>query len=211
MVKTQSILQVLIMKNKATEVLLISDSRLLIDGLRKILELEESIVVIADFSDIDELGVFLKENEPDYIFFDQRLGDPQIEKLLFSEKIKAKTTQVIFLSNEDENDNSPGGFITVNQNTGAAELIDIIMNRREFHEESIMKNAIIKEDQTNITKSESRIINLVTLGRTNKEIAENLRVSEKTIKAHVTSIFTKLNIQNRYQLMVYGKRSMKRM
>lgn len=198
------------MSNKPIEILLVSDSRLLIDGLRKILESEVCIRVIADLSDIKELQAIMSDNEPDYIFLDQRVQDRGIEKFLRSKKIKSIGTEIIFLSDEDENDDSPASFITVNQSTSAVELVDIIKNRRELQKESVLKNAIIKETEINVTKTESRIISLITSGHTNKEIAEKLKVSEKTIKAHITSIFTKLSIQNRYQLMVYGRRNMKR-
>jgi len=198
------------MSNKNIEILLVSDSRLLIDGLRKILESEVCIRVIAHFSDLNELSAFLKEKSPDYIFLDKRVQSSDIEKFLLSKKIKSKGTEIILLSDEDGNENCHGSFITVNQNTSAVELIDIIKNRRELQKDLIIKNTIIKEPEIKVTKAESRIINLVTSGHTNKEIAEKLKVSEKTIKAHVTSIFTKLNVQNRYQLMVYGRRNMKR-
>jgi DNA-binding NarL/FixJ family response regulator len=198
------------MSNKVIEILLVSDSKLLINGLRKIFESEVCIRVIAELSDIKEVQDFMNENEPDYIFLDKRVKDSGIEKLLLSKKIKSKGTVIILLSDEDENGDSPASFITVNQSTSAVELVDIIQNRRELQKDSIIKNAIIKETEINVTKTESKIISLITSGRTNKEIAEKLKVSEKTIKAHITSIFTKLNIQNRYQLMIYGRRNMKR-
>lgn len=200
------------MSKKTIEILIVSDSKLLINGLRKILESEAHIKVVADLPEIKQAQSFMDKNEPDYIFLDQRIQDTDIEKFLGSKKVKSKATEIILLSDEDENENENGSasFITVNQNTSAVELIDTIKHRRELQKDSIMKNAIIKEPEANVTKTESRIINLVTSGHTNKEIAEKLNVSEKTIKAHVTSIFTKLNIQNRYQLMVYGRRNMKR-
>ncbi len=198
------------MLNKTTEILLVSDSKLLIDGLRKILESEPYIRVLADFSELSELSAFLKTKSPDYIFLDKRVQDPGIVKLLLSKKTKSNGSEIILLSDEDENENGPGSFITVNQSTSAAELVDIIINNRKLQKDSIIQNVIIKEPEINVTKTESRIINLVTSGHTNKEIAEKLKVREKTIKAHVTSIFTKLNLQNRYQLMVYGRRNTKR-
>lgn len=198
------------MSKKTIEILIVSDSKLLINGLRKILESEVHIKVVADLPEIKQAQSFMDKNEPDYIFLDQRIQDTDIEKFLGSKKVKSKATEIILLSDEDENENGSASFITVNQNTSAVELIDTIKHRRELQKDSIMKNAIIKEPEANVTKTESRIINLVTSGHTNKEIAEKLNVSEKTIKAHVTSIFTKLNIQNRYQLMVYGRRNMKR-
>jgi len=193
------------MPNKVIEILLVSDSKLFIDGLRKILESEEGIKVTAEFSDIKEVTAFMNESEPNYIFLDQRVPDSHIEKFLHSKNIKSTSTKIILLAEEERYENSPYNFITVNQNTSARELIDIIKNNRNIQNDSKYIDALFKRSTINVTKTESRITNLIASGHTNKEIAGKLKVSEKTIKAHVTSIFIKLNIKNRYQLMIYGK------
>ena len=198
------------MSNKTKDVLIVSESKLLTNGLRKILESEISIRVIAELSNLKQVKAFMEENEPDYVFLDQRVKDPVIEKFLLSKKIKSKGIQIILLSDEDSNGPSPESFITMNQDTSALDLIDIIKNGREIENVSVMEKRTTDENEISVTRTESRIINLVTSGSTNKEIAEKLGVSEKTIKAHITNIFTKLNIQNRYQLMVYGRRHQKK-
>jgi len=195
------------MSNIVTEILIISDSKLLIDGLRKILESEEGIKVSAALSGIKEVKTFMDKNEPNYIFIDQRVKDSDMEKFLLSKKIKSKSTEIIMLAEEETYEKSPHNFITVNQNTSARELLEIIKKKRSILKDSISKETLYKKSADNLTKTESRIINLIAAGHTNKELAEMLRVSEKTIKAHITSIFIKLNIQNRYQLMVFGRKN----
>jgi DNA-binding NarL/FixJ family response regulator len=195
------------MSKKVIEILLISDSKLLIDGLCKILESEDDIKVSADLSGIKEVITFMDNNEPNYIFLDQRVKDSDMEKFLLSKKIKSKSTEIIMLAEEETYEKSPQNVITVNQNTGARELIDIIKKKSSVLKDSKSEEAQDKKGADSLTKTESRIINLIASGHTNKEIAEKLRVSEKTIKAHITSIFIKLNIQNRYQLMVYGRKN----
>jgi len=195
------------MSKKVIEILLISDSKLLIDGLCKILESEDDIKVSADLSGIKEVITFMDNNEPNYIFLDQRVKDSDMEKFLLSKKIKSKSTEIIMLAEEETHEKSPHNVITVNQNTGASELINIIKKKSNVLKDSKSEEAQYKKGADSLTKTESRIINLIASGHTNKEIAEKLRVSEKTIKAHITSIFIKLNIQNRYQLMVYGRKN----
>jgi DNA-binding NarL/FixJ family response regulator len=48
-----------------------------------------------------------------------------------------------------------------------------------------------------LTERESEVLKLVTLGMSNKGVAEKLSVSERTIKAHLTNIFNKLNVASR--------------
>lgn len=53
-----------------------------------------------------------------------------------------------------------------------------------------------------LTKREQEIARLVTTGANNKNIARQLSISERTVKAHLSSIFLKLHIRDRLQLVV---------
>jgi DNA-binding NarL/FixJ family response regulator len=54
-----------------------------------------------------------------------------------------------------------------------------------------------------LTRAEIEIIGLIECGFSNKEIAKLLSKSEQTIKTHLTNVYAKLRIKNRYQLIVY--------
>ncbi|MBI2487506.1 MAG: response regulator transcription factor [Deltaproteobacteria bacterium] len=53
---------------------------------------------------------------------------------------------------------------------------------------------------------EAKVVELIISGFRNKEIAKKLSITEGTVKSHLTSIFMKLGLQSRYQLMVYGRK-----
>ena len=55
-----------------------------------------------------------------------------------------------------------------------------------------------------LTERELDVLKLVTLGLTNKEIAQKLTVTTHTIKAHVSSIYEKLSVSNRLQAAGYA-------
>lgn len=57
-----------------------------------------------------------------------------------------------------------------------------------------------------LNQREERILNLVAKGKTNKEISVELGTSERTIKAHVSSLFRKIGVPNRAALASYGVR-----
>ena len=61
-------------------------------------------------------------------------------------------------------------------------------------------------EKYSFTRAEIAIIDLLEGGFSNKEIAKILLKSEKTIKSHLTNIYTKLSTKNRYQLIIYLKR-----
>ena len=58
-----------------------------------------------------------------------------------------------------------------------------------------------KGNEGKLSEREKEIVNLVSLGFRNKEIAQKLNISEPTVKTHMCRIFQKLNILNRHQLM----------
>jgi DNA-binding NarL/FixJ family response regulator len=57
-----------------------------------------------------------------------------------------------------------------------------------------------------LTSREREVLGLIAEGKSNREIARSLRVSEKTVKAHVSSVLAKLGVQDRTQAAVYAVR-----
>lgn len=196
------------MPDRKIKIVLVSNSKLFLDGLRKILEFETDIDVAAETSGIRELNACVKEHNPKAVFIDNREDEYDIEKILRSKNIRASNTKVILFTERDASGLDAPSLIRVNHETSTSELIRIIRNGAD--KKTKYENPKLKELEFNkITKTESRIIKLIAAGESNKDIAEKLSVSEKTVKAHITNIFEKLNIQNRYQLMVFGKRNKK--
>jgi DNA-binding NarL/FixJ family response regulator len=58
-----------------------------------------------------------------------------------------------------------------------------------------------------LTDREAEVLRLLARGKANKQIASNLYVSEKTVKAHVSSILMKLGVQSRTQAALYAVRA----
>ena len=61
-----------------------------------------------------------------------------------------------------------------------------------------------QKSQELLSERESEILKLVAMGMSNKEIARKLFLSERTIKAHLTNIFNKLNVASRSEAIVKG-------
>jgi len=58
-----------------------------------------------------------------------------------------------------------------------------------------------------LTERELEVIRLVAQGRTNREIADEFVLSEKTVKTHVSHVLTKLELKDRTQLAIYAIRN----
>lgn len=62
---------------------------------------------------------------------------------------------------------------------------------------------IREPDLSELSPKEIEVAKLISQGTSNKEIANSLHVTERTIKSHLTQIYTKLNVRDRMQLMLY--------
>lgn len=61
--------------------------------------------------------------------------------------------------------------------------------------------------KNSLTRKENTIAKLISKGLNNKQIAKNQNISEKTVKAHLTSIYRKLNLKNRFELMLNANKN----
>ena len=57
-------------------------------------------------------------------------------------------------------------------------------------------------DFSKLTDKEKKIVNLIQKGLINRDIANELKISENTVKAHIYNIFNKLHIKNRTELII---------
>jgi DNA-binding NarL/FixJ family response regulator len=62
-------------------------------------------------------------------------------------------------------------------------------------------------DTTPLTQREEQIVRAIARGLMNRQIAEELRISEQTVKNQLTTIYQKLGVQSRVQLAVYAVRN----
>lgn len=72
---------------------------------------------------------------------------------------------------------------------------------RNEHGKSAGQNG---RQRPHLTPREREVVGLVAAGASNKEIAERLLIAERTVKAHLTSVFEKLGLSSRLQLAIYA-------
>jgi NarL family two-component system response regulator LiaR len=70
----------------------------------------------------------------------------------------------------------------------------------------LMREVRAPESPEALTERETEVLKLVARGKANKQIAHELFVGEKTVKAHVSSILAKLGVQSRTQAALYALR-----
>jgi NarL family two-component system response regulator YdfI len=194
--------------------ILIADDHLIIrQGLRLILETENDFELIGEASDGNEAVGLCKKLKPDVVLMDLRM--PNMDGLSAIEKLRVEQPQiaVVILTtfNEDElmlRGLQAGARGYLLKDTDRNTLFDTIraaargetLLKPEIMARVLSQNAITKTEAPgpiNLTERELEVLNAVARGERSKEIAIQLGISERTVKAHLASIYNKLGVDSR--------------
>lgn len=201
-------------------VLITDDQAMVRAGLRLILEAEDDIVVIAEAENGEEGVRLARREKPDVVLMDVRM--PVMDGLeatrLITEQVKE--TRVIVLTTFDLDDyvygslrSGASGFLLKDADGDQlVEAVRIIAAGDALIAPSVTKRLISEfadrpesakvQGLDDLTEREVEVLGLVAKGLSNAEIAEELFVSETTVKTHVSHILTKLHLRDRVQAVV---------
>lgn len=206
-------------------ILLICGQPLLRAGLRLLIEKNDGMKVVGELRTLGEALEILTTEKPSIILVDFDTGNCEALELLASLRRVASEARVILLTNAfDPKVYSSAmylgvkGFVTKEQE---AELV--IRAIRKVHAGEVWLDRAIMADVVDhmsevakadpeaahinlLTEREREVIHLVSKGLKNKVIAERLLISEATVRHHLTSIFSKLNVSDRFDLVLYAFR-----
>jgi len=202
-------------------VLISDDHSLFREGLRKILELEEDIKIVGEANDGAETLQLTNRLKPDVILMDISLPGPNGIRITRQIKRRFRKVHVIMLSMYEDTahimesfQSGASGYVIKTRPSG--ELIETIhsvvregVSIPPLIEHKLLKGLrkpdfLIGTKRANLTKREVRVLKLVASGKTNKEIAKRLFVSEKTVKNHLNHIYRKMGVKNRAQAVLEG-------
>jgi two-component system, NarL family, response regulator DegU len=212
------------------KVVIADDHTLFREGMRRILALEKDMLVVGEASRGDEVTKVVERAKPDILLLDLKMPKGDVVQTLLEVHEKNPATKVLILTaySEDENilNAAKGGakgyvlkgidFPTLLQAIKAIHRgglwIDKEMPAAEAFEEiaqgqmSETSEARYDEVIDALTKREKEILKLVAEGLTNEEIGKRIFISEKTVKTHLTNIFDKLKVNNRFKaaLLIMG-------
>lgn len=206
------------------KVLIVDDHALFRQGVRNAIEPEEDIEIVGEAEDGMEALTKARELRPDLIFMD--INMPHCDGLEAVSAIKRElpSVRIIMLTVHDEDENlfeaikrGAEGFLSKNARANA--LLNSLRGvmKGEAAISRLMAGKILKEfarlaeiEAGNIagqlTDREEEVLQKISEGLSNKEIALSLYISQNTVKAHVTNILRKLHLQNRAQAADYARR-----
>lgn len=198
-------------------IILVDDHHIVRQGLEFLLSTVENLEVIEGFSDGESFLNYIAENElPDIVLLD--LVMPNMNGIEITEKLKTTYPQIkiLVLTSyiDDEHvisaiDKGADGYEM--KDVEPEQLIDsinrVLNGEKVIHPQAqnVIESVNKKPHMTNkLSKREIEVLTEMVKGKTNKEIAETLFVSEKTIKTHVSHIFSKLQVSDRTQAAIYA-------
>lgn len=206
--------------NEPVRVLIVDDHAVVRQGLITFLELQDEIEVVGEASNGKEALAQVKALEPDVVLMD--LVMPIMDGLTAIREIKLMRpeTEVIALTSFADDDkvftairSGATGYLL--KDVQPDDLVKAVLaadrGEVQLHPEVAKKlmHEVLAPPKENdvlldLTEREREVLGLLGKGLSNKEIARDLSVSEKTVKAHVSSILSKLNLPGRTHAALYA-------
>lgn len=203
-------------------VLIVDDHTVVRDGLNALLSVEPGILVVGSAADGVEAVKLAGELEPDIILLD--LVMPKMDGVQAINEIKNNNPEIkiLVLTSFAENHQvysaiKSGAIGYLMKDSSADDLINAI--RDTYENKPVLQPEIARKLMHDIQGQESQkplkntltdreieILRQVALGKTNQEIADELVVSERTVRTHITNILAKLRLSNRTQAALYALR-----
>lgn len=202
-------------------VMIVDDHELIRQGLKKILEIEKDILVAGVAEDGETALKMAQEVKPDVMLLDINMKGLNGIQTLRRIKEMELPVKVIMLTIHSDREYlletvNLGAAGYVLKDTGTDGLITAIRHVYAGHSyiqpsmaDESAKDLIKMEAQPDpekdrLTRREIEVIALIAEGLNNKEIADRLYISEKTVKNHVSNLFKKINVSDRTQAAIFA-------
>ncbi|SEP90549.1 two component transcriptional regulator, LuxR family [Virgibacillus subterraneus] len=218
------------MNMKQTKIVLIDDHKLFREGVKRILEFEQSFEVVAEGDDGLVASSLVKEHNPDVVLMDINMPTMNGVQATADLVRHFPNTNVIILSIHDDE-----SYVTHALKTGAQgyllkemdsdsliEAIKVVSEGGSYLHPKVTHNLVqeyrrlAQENVSNVaenaieyhkplhllTRRECEVLQLLADGKSNRAVAETLYISEKTVKNHVSNILQKMSVNDRTQAVV---------
>lgn len=202
-------------------ILIADDHSIVREGLKQLLELEEDFEVVGQASNGVETIEKVEELKPDVLLLDINMPIMNGIKALKRLKDDGIDTKVVILTIHEDREYlletmqiGASGYIL--KDSDSASFFKAIRDAHmgESYIQPKLAAELIKEfnkprgtrvkTENELTQREYEVIALIADGLNNKDIADRLFISEKTVKNHVSNIFRKINVSDRTQAAIYA-------
>ena len=201
-------------------VLIVDDHKVVRQGLRFLLEQEDGIEVVGECADGPSAIAAVRTLEPDVVLLDLFLPGQDGISVLGRIKQDRPATEVLMLTSSADEEHllaavRAGALAYLPKTAGVDQVVTSV--RAAARGESVLEPriaarlvrevreaAVRRRPLDQLSPRELEVLAALSRGRANRQIARALRISEETVKAHVSSILAKLGLADRTQAAIFG-------
>ena len=207
------------------KVLLVDDQGLIRQGLRVLLELEPDLEIVGEAENGEQAINLVAKFQPDVVLLDIRM--PIMDGVAATREIQKRfaKTKILVLTTFDDDEyvsaalqNGAMGYLLKDTPSeelavairavykGYTQLGPGIVKKllTQFSHVALTQSPPVPSSLAELTPREKEVLRLIATGASNREIAQQLYISEGTVKNHVTNILNRLNLRDRTQAAIWA-------
>jgi two-component system response regulator DevR len=207
--------------DRPTRLLVVDDHEVVRQGLAALLDRREAFQVVAEAGTVAEALEMTRRFEPDIVVMDVRLPDGSGIEACREIRAEFPGTRVVMLTSYPDEEAvlsaivaGASGYLLKQirardlvaglEAVGRGEsLLDPAVTEKVLERVRKIATGQFTDELSALTAQEQKILLLVAEGKTNKEIAQDIFLSDKTVKNYVSSILSKLNLERRAQAAAF--------
>ena len=206
---------------RTLRLLVVDDHEVVRQGLVALLDRRPGFQVVAEAGTVEESIAQARLHQPDIVVMDVRLPDGSGIEATREIRAELPATRVVMLTSYPDEEAvlsaiiaGASGYllkqvrgrdlVSALEAVGRGEsLLDSAVTEKVLERVRRIATGAASDELADLTSQERKILLLVAEGKTNKEIAAEIYLSDKTVKNYVSSILAKLNLQRRAQAAAF--------
>jgi two-component system response regulator DevR len=209
------------MTNRPLRVLIVDDHEVVREGLRSLLNRHEDISVVGEAGTVGTAVEEAARLRPEVVIMDVRLPDGSgVEACREIRQVNPDTKVIMLTSYADDEAvfasilaGAAGYLLKQTRGQALAEAIEAVAHGGSLLDPAVTQKVLERvrslggrrpdDSLASLSDQEQKILLLIAEGKTNKEIAEEIFLSDKTVKNYVSSILSKLNLRRRAEAAAF--------
>jgi two-component system response regulator DevR len=209
------------MMERPLRVLIVDDHEVVREGLRSLLNRREAINVVGEAGTVATAIEEAARLRPDVVIMDVRLPDGSGVEACREIRQENPDTKVIMLTSYADDEavfasilaGAAGYLLKQTRGQALAEAIEAVAQGGSLLDPAVTQKVLERvrslggrrpdDSLASLSEQEQKILLLIAEGKTNKEIAEEIFLSDKTVKNYVSSILSKLNLRRRAEAAAF--------
>jgi two-component system response regulator DevR len=202
-------------------VMLVDDHEVVRQGLKSLLERRENLEVVAEAGTVAEAVEAAARTQPDVVVMDVRLPDGTGIEACRDIRAERPQTHVLMLTSYADDEavyaaiiaGAAGYLLKQTRGRELVSAIEAVARGESLLDPSVTSTVLArmremasgghKDKLSELSEQERRILALIAEGKTNREIAGTVYLSEKTVKNYVSTILSKLGMERRAQAAAF--------